>query len=52
MVKEECIYKKIHYLTFDVDPDPKVKVTQNVAQFPLRHVIHAPVKFAVATFNG
>ena len=39
-------------MTFDVDPDPKVKVTQNFAQFPLHYVIYAPAKFAVATFNG
>ena len=29
-----------------------VKVTQNVAQFPLHHVIYAPAKFAVATSNS
>ena len=45
-------YKKIHYLTFDLDPDPKVKVTQNVAQFPLHYMIYAPAKFAVASSNG
>ena len=39
-------------MTFDVDPDYKVKVTQTVSQFPLHHVIYAPAKFAVATFNG
>ena len=47
-----CIYKKKHYLNFDVDPHLKVKVTQNVAQFPLHYVIYAPAKFAVATLNG
>ena len=47
-----CIYKKIHDLTFDVDPDGKIKVTQNVAQFPLHYVIYAPAKFAGATFNS
>ena len=41
-----------HYLTFDVNPNPKVKVTQNVAQFPLHHVIYAPAKFAVGPFKG
>ena len=46
------MYKKIHYLTFGVDPDHKVKVTQNVAQFPPHYVIYAPAKFAVATLNG
>ena len=29
-----------------------VKVTQNVTQYPLHHVIYAPTKFEVATFNG
>ena len=46
------IYKKTHYLTFDVDPNPKVKVTQKVAQWPLHHVIYTPAKLAVATFDG
>ena len=45
-----CIYKKIHFLTFDLDLG--VKVTQNVTQFPLHHVIYAPIKFEVATSNG
>ena len=44
-----CIYKKIHYLTFDLDLG--VKVTRNVTQYPLRHVIYAPTKFEVATSN-
>ena len=34
-----CIYKKIHYLTFDLDHG--VKFTQNVTQYPLHHVIFA-----------
>ena len=45
-----CIYKKIHYLTFDLDLG--VKVTRNVTQYPLHHVIYAPTKFEVATSNG
>ena len=44
------IYKKIHYLTFDLDLG--VKVTRNVAQYPLHHVIYASTKFEVATSNG
>ena len=44
-----CIYKKIHYLTFDLDLG--VKVTRNVTQYPLHHVIYAPTKFEVATSN-
>ena len=45
-----CIYKKIHYLTFDLDLG--VKVTRNVTQYPLHHVIYAPTKFEVSTSNG
>ena len=47
-----CIYKKIHYLTFDLDLDLGVKVTQNVTQYPLHHVIYASIKFEAATSNG
>ena len=45
-----CIYKKIHYLTFDLDVG--VKVTRNVTQYPLHHVIYPPTTFEVATSNG
>ena len=45
-----CIYKKIHFLTCDIDLG--VKVIQNVTQYPLHHVIYAPTKFKVATTNG
>ena len=31
--------------------DLLVKVTQNVAQYPLHHVTYAPAKFEVATKN-
>ena len=41
-----CIYRKRHYLTFGV------KVTGNVTQYPLHHVICASTKFEVATSNG
>ena len=34
------------------DLDLGVKVTQNVAQYPLHHVTYAPVKFEVATSNS
>ena len=37
-------------MTFDLDPG--VKVTRNVTQYPLHHVIYAPIKFEVATSNG
>ena len=45
-----CIYKKIHYLTFDLDLG--VKVTRNVTQYPLHHVIYPSTKFEVALSNG
>ena len=45
-----CVYKKIHYLTFDLDL--WVEVTRNVTQYPLYHVIYASTKFEVATSNG
>ena len=48
MVKEEMHLQE--NTLFDLDP--KDKVTQNVAQFPLHHVIYAHAKFAVATSNG
>ena len=47
-VSEEKHYKKIHYLTFDLG----VKVTGNVALYPLHHVTCSPTKFEVATSNG
>ena len=37
-------------MTFDLDLG--VKVTRNVAQFPLHHVTYSPTKFEVATSNG
>ena len=43
------MYKKIHYSTYDLDLG--VKVTRNVTQYPLHHVIYAPTKFHVATSN-
>ena len=45
--RRRCIYKKIKYLTFDIDL--RVKVTQNVAQYPLHHVTFSATKFEVAT---
>ena len=44
----KCIYKQIHYLTFDLGS----KVTQDVAEYNLHHVTYATVKFAVATSNS
>ena len=43
------IYKKIQYWTFDLDLG--VKVTQNIAQYPLHHVTYLATKFEVATSN-
>ena len=40
---------KFQYLTFDLDLG--VKVTQNVAQYPLHHVTYSATKFEVATSN-
>ena len=40
----------MHYLTFDLDLG--VKVTLNVAQYPLHYVTYSTTKFEVATFNG
>ena len=42
-------YKKIQYLTFDLDLGEKV--LQNVAQYPLHHVTYSATKFEVATSN-
>ena len=47
--RRRSIYKKIQYLTFDLDLG--VKVTQNVAQYPLHHVTYPATKFAVARSN-
>ena len=44
-----CIYKKIQYLTFDLDLG--VKVTGNVAQYPPHHETYSATKFEVATSN-
>ena len=44
-----CIYKKIQYLTFDLDPE--VKVTRNISQYPLLHVTYSATKFEVAKSN-
>ena len=47
---EMHLQKKIHHLTFDLYFG--VKVTLNVAQFPLHHVTYSASKFAVATSNA
>ena len=47
--RRRSIYKKIQYLTFDLDLG--VKVTQNVAQYPLHHVTYPATEFEVARSN-
>ena len=45
--------KEMHYKKNTLfDLDPKVKVTQNVDQYPRLHVTYAPAKFDVATSHG
>ena len=47
------VYEEMHLqenTLFDLDLG--VKVTRNVTQYPLHHVIYAPTKFQVATSNG
>ena len=39
-------------LSFTFDFDLGVKVTRNVAQYPLLHVTYVPAKFKVASSNG
>ena len=41
--------QKTHYLTYDLDLE--VKVTRNVAKYPLHHVAYAPAKFEVPMSN-
>ena len=42
-LQENYIYKKIHYLTYDIDFG--IKVTHNVDQNPLHNVTSASAKF-------
>ena len=48
MVKEKMNLQK--NTLFDLDL--RVKVTQNVAQYPQHHVTYAPAKFEFATSHG
>ena len=41
-----CIYKKIHYLTFNLYLE-----TQNVAQYPLQHVTYSGTQIENALSN-
>ena len=45
----DAFYKKIHYLTFDLDLGIKAK--RNFAQYPLHHVTFLGIKFEVARSN-
>ena len=47
-LRGDAFTRKIYYLTFDLG----VKVTQNVAQYPLHRVTYSATKFEVARFNG
>ena len=47
--RRRSIFKKIQYLTFDLDI--RVKVTRNVAQYPLHPVTYSATKFEVAASN-
>ena len=47
--RKRSTYKRIQYLTFDLDLG--VSVTQNDAQCPLHHVTYPATKFEVATSN-
>ena len=47
--RRSSIYKKIQYLTFDLDLE--FKVTQTVAQYPLHHVTYSATKFEVTRPN-
>ena len=49
-LKRRCIYKKIHYLTVDLDLG--VKITQNFAPNPLHHVTYVAAKIEVDTSKG
>ena len=48
--RRRCIYRKIHYLIFDLDLGVKFK--RNIAQYPLHHVTYPATKFEVATSKG
>ena len=45
------VYEEMH-LQENTFLDLGVKVTRNVTQYPLHHVIYAPTKFEVSTSNG
>ena len=47
------VYEEMHLQENTLfDLDLRAKVTRNVTQYPLHHVIYAPTKFEVGTSNG
>ena len=50
MVKKDMHLQENTYILFDLNLG--VKVTQNVAQYPLHHVIYVPANFEGATSNS
>ena len=46
-----CLHTKIKDKTDTFDLYLGVKITQNVAQYPLHHVTYAPAKFEVVMSN-
>ena len=50
--KEEMHLQEITLLTLDLDLGSRVKVAQNVAQYPLHQVTYLGTKFEAATSNA
>ena len=53
MLLHPMVKEKMHLqenTLFDLDLG--IKVTQNVAQYPLHHVTYAPAKFDIASSHG
>ena len=48
LLRRICIYKKMHYLTFELDVEDKV--AQNVAQHLLYHAAYSPARLEVAVY--
>ena len=49
--RRRCIYKKVHYLTCNLDLGVRAKVTRNIPKYPLHFVTFAPAKFEIAMSN-
>ena len=52
LLEHQSMVEHRKYPLFTFDLYLGVKVTQNVAQYPLHHVTYAPAKFEVAMSNG